>query len=171
MGSNSSKPAAPPSTQSWTSEQPVRFSQELIDSLQASTENDSTRAKTLELHIQSRVQAELAALEARATKDFEELQTQLSARDDTPKGDKSASDTLRDLGRESVQSELDGLKKKLESRKQAKEEDVDVKKAKEDVVSCLRMNDRRPLDCWKEVQRFREEVRKLEGKWVEGVVR
>jgi len=126
------------------------------------------------LHIQSRVAAELAALQARASKDYEELQAKLSAADETPKSDKtekSAGDTIRDLGRESVQNELDGLKKKLESRKQAREEDEGVKKAKEEVVNCLRTNDRRPLDCWKEVSKFREEVRRLEGKWVEGIVR
>ena len=63
------------------------------------------------------------------------------------------------------------MKKKLESRKMAKEEDEGVKQAKEDVVNCLRTNDRRPLDCWKEVSRFREEVRRLETQWVEGIVR
>jgi MICOS complex subunit MIC19 len=47
----------------------------------------------------------------------------------------------------------------------------EVEKARDDVVRCLRGNDRRPLDCWREVEAFREEVRRLEGKWVEKVVR
>ena len=75
------------------------------------------------------------------------------------------------MGRESVQSEIAELKRKLEKRKKVAEEDEGVKKAKADVISCLRINDRRPLDCWKEVAAFREEVRRLEAKWVEGVVR
>jgi altered-inheritance-of-mitochondria protein 13 len=45
-----------------------------------------------------------------------------------------------------------------------------VESARSDVVRCLRDNDRRPLDCWKEVEAFKEEVRRLEKGWVEKVV-
>ena len=41
--------------------------------------------------------------------------------------------------------------------------DGDINKAKEKVVTCLRLNDRRPLDCWKEVEAFKREVGRLEG--------
>jgi len=78
---------------------------------------------------------------------------------------------LRDLGRESVQNDVKELKKKLEQRKKLADVDEGVEKAKSEVVKCLRDNDRRPLDCWKEVQTFKEEVRRLEGAWVEKVVR
>jgi altered-inheritance-of-mitochondria protein 13 len=49
--------------------------------------------------------------------------------------------------------------------------DKDVEKARDEVVRCLRGNDRRPLDCWREAERFREEVRRVEEAWVEKVVR
>lgn len=78
---------------------------------------------------------------------------------------------MRDIGREAVQNDVQNLRKKLEGRKKLSELDEGVEKAKNEVVRCLRENDRRPLDCWKEVQRFREEVRRLEGAWVEKVVR
>lgn len=172
MGSGGSKPAAAPTSQVWTSETPVRFSQGLVDSLQSSPETDSTRSKTLELHIQARVQEELKLLNERAAKDFAELQAKISAEEskktDTPK---SAGDTLRNLGREAVQNDVQELRKKLEGRKKLAQVDEGVEKAKSEVVKCLRDNDRRPLDCWKEVETFKEEVRKLEGKWVEKVVR
>lgn len=45
-----------------------------------------------------------------------------------------------------------------------------LESAKNDVVRCLRENDRRPLDCWREVEAFKEEVRKLEKSWVDKVV-
>lgn len=172
MGSGGSKPATAPTSQVWTSETPVRFSQGLVDSLQSSPETDSTRSKTLELHIQARVQEELKLLNERAAKDFAELQAKISAEEskktETPK---SAGDTLRDLGREAVQNDVQELRKKLEGRKKIAQIDEGVEKAKSEVVKCLRDNDRRPLDCWKEVETFKEEVRKLEGKWVEKVVR
>jgi altered-inheritance-of-mitochondria protein 13 len=84
---------------------------------------------------------------------------------------KSAGDTLRELGREAVQNDVKELRKKLEGRKKLADVDEGVEKAKSDVVRCLRENDRRPLDCWKEVEKFKEEVRRLEGVWVEKIVR
>lgn len=70
-----------------------------------------------------------------------------------------------------MQNEVQELRRKLEGRKQMKEVDAAVETAKEDLVRCLRGNDRRPLDCWKEVEGFKEEVRRLESAWVEKVVR
>ena len=78
---------------------------------------------------------------------------------------KAEGDKLRDLSRASVQKEIETLKKKLQQR-QLKEDvvnDKGVNKAREEVVQCLRVNDRRPLDCWKEVEAFRREVGRLEG--------
>jgi MICOS complex subunit MIC19 len=84
---------------------------------------------------------------------------------------KSAGDTLRDLGREAVQNDVKELRKKLEQRKKLTAVDEGVENAKSEVVKCLRENDRRPLDCWKEVENFKNEVRRLEGVWVEKIVR
>jgi altered-inheritance-of-mitochondria protein 13 len=70
-----------------------------------------------------------------------------------------------------VQNDVQELRKKLESRKKLADVDAGVEKAKSEVIKCLRDNDRRPLDCWREVETFKEEVRRLEGKWVEKIVR
>lgn len=72
---------------------------------------------------------------------------------------------------DTVSKEIAELKKKLEGRRKVGELDPAVGKAKEDVVRCLRTNDRRPLDCWKEVQAFRTEVGRLEREFVERTVR
>lgn len=45
-----------------------------------------------------------------------------------------------------------------------------MEEAKKEVVKCLRDHDRRPLDCYREVESFKEEVRRLEGAWVEKVI-
>lgn len=68
--------------------------------------------------------------------------------------------------RHAVQKEIDALRHKLNNRKKLVEVDNDVEKAKNDVVSCLRTNDRRPLDCWKEVEKFKVEVARLEKTFV-----
>lgn len=136
-------------------------------------QSDSTRAKTLELHIQARVAEELKQLQDRAAKDFQELQAKISAVEESSKKEqpKSSGDSLRELGREAVQNDVQQLRKKLEQRKKLADIDESVESAKNAVVKCLRDNDRRPLDCWKEVEAFKAEVRKLEGTWVEKVVR
>jgi altered-inheritance-of-mitochondria protein 13 len=118
------------------------------------------------------VAEELKQLQNRAAKDFEELQAKISAVEESSKKEpKSAGDTLRELGREAVQNDVQQLRQKLESRKKLADIDESVESAKSAVVKCLRDNDRRPLDCWKEVETFKAEVRKLEGTWVEKVVR
>ncbi|KAL8999581.1 MAG: hypothetical protein Q9188_005848 [Gyalolechia gomerana] len=185
MGQNSSKPP-PSSTQHvFTSESPVSFSPDLINALQASPETDSTRSRDLELHIQRRVHAELERLDADYSKRLSEVQEQISSAPDsttestlpdarTPDQSSSAGgpdrkaaaegDKLRDLGRQSVQKEIDMLKEKLKRRKIKEEvvKDKALEKAKGEVVNCLRLNDRRPLDCWREVEVFKEEVGRLE---------
>ena len=70
----------------------------------------------------------------------------------------------------SVQAEIEKLKHQLNSRKKIKEVPRSVEQAREKLVGCLRVNDRRPLDCWKEVESFKAEVRRLEGEFVEGVL-
>ena len=66
-----------------------------------------------------------------------------------------------------MQREIDELRKKLQSRK-LREDVVDgkVEKARDEVVNCLRINDRRPLDCWREVDAFKREVGRLEKEFL-----
>lgn len=66
--------------------------------------------------------------------------------------------------------DIERLRTKLESRKKLSALDENVERAKTEVVNCLRINDRRPLDCWKEVDSFKREVAKLEQAFVDKVV-
>ncbi|GKZ19265.1 hypothetical protein AbraIFM66951_011406 [Aspergillus brasiliensis] len=76
----------------------------------------------------------------------------------------------REISRDSVNSEIEELRAKLEGRKKLVEIDAGIEKARSDVVSCLRLNDRRPLDCWKEVENFKKEVARLEEGFVDRIV-
>ena len=141
----------------------MHFAPDVVEALQASPETDSTRAKDLELHIQNRVAAELKRLDESTSKELADLKGKISVEtpEDQKPGDKSKS---KDLSRQSVQKEIEILKAKLQSRREREGivGDKAVEKAKEDVVKCLRTNDRRPLDCWKEVETFQAEVGRLE---------
>ena len=79
-------------------------------------------------------------------------------------------ETQGTLSRQSVSKEIDALRTKLEGRKKLRELPESVETARSEVIRCLRENDRRPLDCWKEVEKFKEEVRRLEKTWVDKVV-
>ncbi|KAI1405163.1 DUF1690-domain-containing protein [Hypoxylon fuscum] len=165
MGSSSSKPEAVGSSHVWKASSPVGISHDVVESLQSSSETDTTRAQTLELAVQARVASELRKLEAQesaALKAAQDKITELVPVDEA--------DPRQQLGRDAVSKEVEALRARLHKRKQLKPLPDAVEQARGDVVRCLRDNDRRPLDCWKEVEAFREEVRRLEKSWVEKVV-
>ena len=75
------------------------------------------------------------------------------------------------MSNQTVTKEIEQLRAKLEQRRKLEQVDAELNKAKEAVVSCLRTNDRRPLDCWKEVETFKKEVGRLEKEFVEKTIR
>jgi MICOS complex subunit MIC19 len=75
------------------------------------------------------------------------------------------------LNQQVVSKEVEALRTRLDKRKQLREVPESVETARNSVISCLRENDRRPLNCWKEIEAFKEEVRMLEKGWVDRIVR
>jgi altered-inheritance-of-mitochondria protein 13 len=165
-----------------------------IDDLLLQT--DSTRAKDLEFKAQSRANAELTRIRDAGAQKLSDLTASLTtniqpdavpeeqtARDphtlaahlsspfyqDHSAGRPAAAAPKPDSGRshDSVQKEIMDLKAKLESRKQLEKPSPEVEKARENVRNCLRKNDRRPLDCWEEVEQFKAEVGKMEKAFVQ----
>ncbi|KAI1427241.1 hypothetical protein F5Y12DRAFT_738009 [Xylaria sp. FL1777] len=163
MGSSSSKPAGDSLT--WKASSPVGVSQDVVDSLQSSRESDVSRAQNLELAIQARVSDELQKLSAQESA---ALKTTLAKASEITDKDAAAE---AQGGREKVSAEVEALRARLDKRKQLRPVPESVERARGDVVRCLLENDRRPLDCYQEVEAFKEEVRKLEKSWVDKVVR
>ncbi|KAK3695420.1 hypothetical protein B0T22DRAFT_455240, partial [Podospora appendiculata] len=161
MGSSASKPDA----QVWKGTSPPGVSQDLIEALQSSPETDVSRLQSIELAVQARVAAELRRLQSEEAAALREAQEKLST---TAAPDSEA--TAPALSRQTVSKEVEALRAKLEERKKVRQLPDSVEAARGAVVRCLRENDRRPLDCWKEVETFKEEVRRLEKGWVEKVV-
>ena len=125
----------------------------------------------------------MSRLEAEQIKALKELEEQISAspnstsdpRESDPSsttGDGAKGKKQQDLGRQSVQREIETLRQRLSQRKLREDimNDKGVEKAKEDVVKCLRINDRRPLDCWQEVEIFKKEVGRLEKDFLGKVI-
>lgn len=157
-------------------------------------QTDSTRAKNLELIIQQRVTSELQKHLAQAESKLASLSDSLSSEpissgsssgpsltekpllnrltdaltgnNSTPEAPSSDSKSTG-LDRNAVAKDLEELRKKLNARKKIAEKDAGVEKAKEEVIACLKVNDRRPLDCWQEVEKFKAEVGRLERSFVD----
>lgn len=155
-------------------------------------QSDSTRAKETDLHIAQLVHSELSRLQARE----DEILSAISRDADNgtgtlapppPSSDSTlgklsallpASLTGQDdsddlnLSRQALAEKIEELKKRLAKvpAPGGEGEDGEVVAARQGVVQCLRFNDRRPLDCWAEVERFREVARRREREFVVGVV-
>lgn len=76
----------------------------------------------------------------------------------------------RNISRESVNTEIEALRTRLDGRRKLAELDEGVAKAQSNVIGCLRLNDRRPLDCWQEVDAFKKEVARMEAAFVDRIV-
>ncbi|KAK5278599.1 hypothetical protein LTR20_010748 [Exophiala xenobiotica] len=159
MGAGQSKPDE--STKHvFASDTPIQFSQELIDSLQASAETNahtislllqtnSTRAKTLELHIAQRVAAELEKLRNHESSALEEARKKITEQTGSSNSSSSSDHSLlqipsispKDLLESSdekakksqtsakVQQEIEKLKQTLGQRKVLKELPNEVESA------------------------------------------
>jgi altered-inheritance-of-mitochondria protein 13 len=144
------------------------------------TQSDTTRSADLELKIQSRVTSELERLAAEEAEKLKQITSQEeppTPADEAPSlldkvtGEAAEKQKRAELSNGSVSKEISSLKEKLEKRKKVEAADPGVEKAKEELVQCLRINDRRPLDCWKEKEAFKREVGRLERAFVEKTVR
>ena len=138
------------------------------------SQTNSSRSKSLELHIPSRVAAELAALQKKQDETLTSLREELSpsSPSSSTKSSSASSDSPSPSSPSSskVFSDLDKLRQDLSARKKVKDMPRDVEKARDEVVSCLRLNDRKPLDCWREVQAFRDGVARMEKEFIQGVL-
>lgn len=74
------------------------------------------------------------------------------------------------LSNASLSSEISAFKERLARRPALRELDPAVDRSRDFLVTCLRDHPRRPLNCAQEVEDFRNEIRRLESKWVDKVI-
>ncbi|KAK1976413.1 hypothetical protein LZ30DRAFT_692885 [Colletotrichum cereale] len=162
MGASESKPSSNTSPHQWKAT-PSGISHDLVESLQTSHETDRSRSQLTELQIQARVAEELKRLQAKESEALKLAHEKIAAEDNKPAPEGQRS-------HDAVAKEIEALRAKLSERKKVHDLPESVETARGNVVRCLREHDRRPLDCWKEVEAFKEEVKRLEKGWVEKVV-
>ncbi|KZZ97685.1 DUF1690 domain-containing protein [Moelleriella libera RCEF 2490] len=161
MGANTSKQGADGHYE-WKASGPPSVSLDVVNALQNSPEVDASRARLIEQHVQARVAEELKKLQKKESETLQKAHEKIAA-SVKGEGDKDGLTSF------SLSKEIDELRHKLEERKQLRDLPGDVRTARSQVIQCLRENDRRPLDCWQEVEKFKAEVKKLEQSWVDKV--
>ncbi|KAL9086800.1 MAG: hypothetical protein Q9165_006947 [Trypethelium subeluteriae] len=181
MGAGESKETGAPSQHVFAADQPNPPTKSF-----AFLQTDSTRVRNQELQMQTRVTTELERLASESAKYLSDLTAAATSSQSSQEPSSSSDSSLLDKAKsaitgtnpnssepshDSVQKEISELRKKLEERKKIEKVDSATEKAREELVACLRTNDRRPLDCWKEVEDFKREVGRLERRFVEGAVR
>ncbi|QWW22072.1 hypothetical protein CA7LBN_000818 [Candidozyma auris] len=148
MGSTTSKPE----TKVFTPNAPVDFSASFLSHLENSQESDYTRAQYTEKYIQERVASELSKLEAEAQQKFKDATNNALEKSKDAKVSVAQSN-------EKVQS----LTKALQESAKLIQVEVseDIKKARSEVIACLKQNQGRSLNCWDEVEQFKTLVNSM----------
>jgi len=159
-------------------ETPIQFSQQVVDQLQsnlASTTTPPERQSTLDSHIRSRIQAELARLREEEKDVREQIEIALEKenldRERAMAGEEDSEAVGSLKSSASLMGDLDEVQKKVE-RYHAKRDLADypkVKEQSESLVSCYRSNPETPLNCWKEVSLFKAAVASEEQKYVDSL--
>lgn len=136
----------------FTPNAPVDFSASFLSHLESSQESDYTRAQYTEKYIQDRVASELSKLEKQAREQFQKATSESL---DKTKDNK----TSVAISNEKVQ----GLTKALQDSAKLilVELSDDIKKARGNVIACLKDNKGRALNCWDEVEQFKTLVNSM----------
>ncbi|KAG8894180.1 hypothetical protein FRC01_013128 [Tulasnella sp. 417] len=176
MGADQSKPSEP-SGKVFTNEQPVQFSQDLVDHLSdriTSTSPDSARQSTLDEHVRSRIQAELSRLQSEEEQVRQQIEAALEKENldkETELANKGAEDGKPATSSSALAEELEEVQKRAERFLERKKMDdlPEVKEKQEALLKCYSNNRTTSLDCWREVEEFKQSVASLEKKFVDSL--
>ncbi|CAE6503629.1 unnamed protein product [Rhizoctonia solani] len=167
MGSQQSSPSG--SQVVYSNETPIQFSKDVINQLADNRDSPNPapeRQQALDAVVKQRIQSEMkrlqdaealvqADIEAALERENLDREKQVAEADSV-----GSSEELRNE-LEEVQKRADRFKSRL-----ALEHAPEVKESHAKLLACYRNNSDRPLDCWEEVQHFKEAVSKLEKDFV-----
>lgn len=151
MGSQPSKPAQ---TKVFTPQTQIDFTNTLLAQLENSTETDYTRQQLANKYLEQRVSEKLSQLEEETLKKFEHnLNTSLLS--DASTTDKNG---LSSKALSQKVASLNERLSKLEERQRSNSSDKETNEVKSALTKCLLENKGKPLNCYEEVQKFKNLV-------------
>ncbi|KGR04057.1 hypothetical protein MG5_00034 [Candida albicans P57072] len=150
MGANGSKPE----TKVFTPDTPIDFSATFLSQLESSPESDFSRAQYTEKYIQDRVAAELAKLEKQTISSFKEATDNAILKDDPEDQKLSVAATNDKIAKLTNTLKENALLGKVVIP-------PNVEESRNAVISCLKENQGKSLNCWEEVETFKRLVKDL----------
>jgi len=173
-------------------ESSITFSPALLSQLSNnldSTNPSPEREEALDKHVRHRIQAELAKLHAeeevvksalRAALEKENLGRERSIAVGEPKGESkdtggedSEAANAGSRGTASLREDIEAVKRRVEKYSQRRQlgtgSESSVEASRQALVKCYRDNVERPLDCWKQVDEFKQQVASIEAKFVDSL--
>ncbi|CCM06094.1 uncharacterized protein FIBRA_08341 [Fibroporia radiculosa] len=178
MGAGQSTPHADEKV--FSSEIPIQFSQDVVNQLSdhtASPDPPPERQSSIDAHVRSRIQAELARLreeEAQVKTEIEralekenlDREREMAGAASTEEGEEGIAGSVKSSA--ALMGDLEEVRKKVERFHSRHElEGYAAVQAKgEAVVSCYKNHASTPLDCWREVSEFKTSVAQVEQQYV-----
>lgn len=149
MGSTTSKPEQ----KVFTPAAPIDFSASFLSQLENSKESDYSRSQYTEKYIQDRVQQELTKLERETILKFQ----------DTVNDSILPEDPKDLISVEKSNEKITSLKKLMQENIELTKVEVskEITNSRDLVLKCLKDNEGRSLNCWEEVQKFKQLVKDL----------
>ncbi|EPQ58514.1 hypothetical protein GLOTRDRAFT_127009 [Gloeophyllum trabeum ATCC 11539] len=154
------------------------FSEEVVNNLSdnlASPDTPPERQSSLDAHIRSRIQVELARLREEEEHVREEIERALEKENLDRERDMAGDETDSGVGQvkstTALLGDVDELRKQVERFHSKKDDDdfVAARLKSEAVVQCYKNNPSTTLDCWKQVDEFKASVAHLEERYVESL--
>ncbi|KAF8232470.1 hypothetical protein L208DRAFT_1436366 [Tricholoma matsutake] len=173
MGSGQSRPDAEEKV--FQNETPISFSHDIVNKLSDRINTPDTtpeRQSTLDAHIRSRIQDDLehlkqeeenVRLEIERALEKENLDRERNMAGEASEGeDEGATGSIRSSA--SLLGDLEEVRSKVDKYQAKRDlnEFPDVKESGEAVISCYKANFSTPLDCWREVSKFKASVANVE---------
>ncbi|KAI9274441.1 hypothetical protein BDA99DRAFT_601625 [Phascolomyces articulosus] len=155
MGTTQSKTAGEPVI-IYNQNVPLQFSQGLVDSLETrkkSSENNA-RSEDVEEQVRKRVAEEL-----------ERVKSQQGDLEQKSYSELAKSNIEKDHNSVAIGTDIENMIQRIQ-RTSPKEIPAEIVERQEAVVACYKKNASRPLDCWEEVEQFKETVSKAQKRFV-----
>jgi len=175
MGASQS--TAPPEEKVFSVETPIQFSQDVVNHLSdqlASSDIPPERQSTLDAHIRSRIQSELARLreeeesvkaEIQHALEKENLDREREMAGEEDEGEAGVTGSVKSST--ALMGDLEEVRQKVEKYHTRQLDGLSAVQEKVDaVVACYKSNSTSSLDCWRQVSEFKNSVTQLEQHYV-----
>ncbi|KAH7340279.1 hypothetical protein B0J17DRAFT_650623 [Rhizoctonia solani] len=164
MGSQQSSPGG--SQVVYSNETPIQFSKDVINHLADTRDSPNPapeRQQALDAVVRQRIQSEMKRLQEAEALVQADIEAALE-RENLDREKQVAETDSAVVSSEELRNELEEVQRRADKFKSrmSLEHAPEVKESQAKLLACYRNNLDRPLDCWEEVEHFKEAVSKLE---------